>query len=94
MVDVTVNYDVSDDFMPASAIVSSLEVSSNELVNTNGDGNTEPDIEIVDAHHVRLRTGRSGSGSGRVYTITITCKDSAQNSPKATATVVVPKSQS
>jgi hypothetical protein len=34
---------------PSSAIVSSLEGSSNEPINTNGDGNTDPDIEIVDA---------------------------------------------
>jgi hypothetical protein len=94
MVEVTINYDASDDFTSPDAIVSSLEVSSNEPVNTTGDGNTEPDIEIIDAHHVRLRAERSGTGNGRVYTITITCKDSAQNVSKTTTVVVVPKSQS
>jgi hypothetical protein len=60
-------------------------------VNTTGDGNTEPDIEIVDGHHVRLRAERSGDGEGRVYTITIICKDAAQNTSQTTVTVVVPK---
>jgi len=93
MVDITVNYEVLDDFASAAEIISSLEVSSNEPVNTTGDGNTEPDIEIIDAHHLRLRAERSGSGNGRVYTITITCMDSAQNTSKRTVTVVVPRSQ-
>jgi len=93
MIDVTVSYDVADDFTPSSAIMSSLDVSSNEPVNITGDGNTEPDIEIVDAHHVRLRAGRSGSDNDRVYTITITCMDQAQNTSTRTVTVVVPKSQ-
>ncbi len=29
--------------------------------------------EIVDAHHVKLRAERAGTGNGRIYTITITC---------------------
>ena len=44
------------------------------------DGNTAPDWEIVDSHHVRLRAERSGRGNGRVYTITITCTDGSGNS--------------
>lgn len=91
MIDITVNYDVTDDFTAASDIVSSVEVSSNEPVNTTGDGNTEPDIEIVDTHHSRLRARRSGTGNGRIYTITIICQDSAQRSSTRTTTVVVPK---
>jgi hypothetical protein len=93
MVDVNINYDVFDDFTPSAEIVSSLEVSSNEPVNTTGDGNTEPDIEIVDGHHVRLRAERLSSGEGRIYTITITSRDNAQNTTRTTVTVVVPKSQ-
>jgi len=47
--------------------------------NGTGDGDTSPDWEIVDAHHVRLRAERSGAGSGRIYTITITATDSRGN---------------
>jgi hypothetical protein len=32
---------------------------------------TSPDWVVVDKHHVRLRAERAGSGSGRVYTVTI-----------------------
>jgi hypothetical protein len=93
MIDVTINYDVSDDFTANEEIVSTLEVSSNEPVNMTADGNTDPDIEIVDAHHVRVRAERAGDGNGRAYTITITCKDAAQNTSQTTVTVAVPKSQ-
>ena len=93
MIDVTVSYDVADDFSSASDIQTSLSVSSNEPANTTGDGNTEPDIEIVDEHHVRVRAERSGDSNDRVYTITIAAIDQAQNTSTRTVTVVVPKSQ-
>ena len=37
-----------------------------------GDGDTSPDWEVIDAHHVLLRAERAGNGSGRIYTITVT----------------------
>jgi len=72
----------------------SLSVTSNEPVFGTSDGDLGPDWEIVDAHHVRLRAERAGSGAGRVYTITITCADSSGNSTSKSLTVYVPKSQS
>jgi uncharacterized repeat protein (TIGR01451 family) len=87
MVDVTVNYDVKDN---CGDTTSELSVTSNELVDGTGDGDTSPDWEILDAHHVRLRAERSGDGDGRIYTITITATDSAGGSSNATVTVTVP----
>jgi hypothetical protein len=40
-----------------------------------------------------LRAERSGNGAGRVYTITITCKDSAGNTASSTAKVTVAHDQ-
>lgn len=90
MVDVTVNYTVTDNCGVDTCV---LSVSSNEPVDGTGDGDTSPDWVIIDAHHVQLRAERAGNGTGRVYTITITCTDSANNSTVRTATVVVPHDQ-
>ena len=49
------------------------------------------DIEIYGLMGVNLRATRSGSGNGRVYTITVTCDDAAGNSVSKTTTVTVPK---
>ena len=72
MILVTVNYNLSD---PDSSASASLSAFSNEPVNGKGDGNTSPDIQIVDAHHLYLRAERSGKGQGRVYTIIVTATD-------------------
>ena len=90
MVAVTVSYNVSDDCGP---VTTSLSVTSNEPVDGIGDGGTSRDWEIVDAHHVLLRAERSGTGSGRVYTITVTAVDGAGNSSSATVTVAVPRTR-
>jgi hypothetical protein len=71
-----------------------LSVTSNEAVNSAGDGNTSPDWEIVNNHSVKLRAERSGAGTGRVYTITIRCTDMAGNTGVATTTVMVPHDMS
>jgi hypothetical protein len=42
---------------------------------------------------VRLRAERSGNGSGRIYTLTLTCTDAAGNKSVRTATVLVPHNQ-
>lgn len=93
MVLVTVNYSTGDNCTPSAGINCTLSVSSNEPVDGTGDGDTSPDWEVVDAHHVRLRAERSGGGNGRVYTITITCTDGAGNVATQTVTVTVPHDQ-
>jgi uncharacterized repeat protein (TIGR01451 family) len=87
MVDVALGYQVTDNCgVPTCA----LDVASNEPVNGSGDGNTAPDWEILDDHHVRLRAERSGQGTGRLYTLGATCTDSAGSSARQTVTVAVP----
>jgi photosystem II stability/assembly factor-like uncharacterized protein len=87
---ITVNYTATDN----CGVNCTLSVTSNEPINGQGDGDTAPDWVIVDAHHVLLRAERSGKGNGRVYTITVTCKDGANNTVVKTVTVQVPKNQS
>jgi hypothetical protein len=47
---------------------------------------------IVDEHHVQLLAERNGNGSGRVYTITITCTN-AGGTTTQDVTVLVPLNQ-
>jgi endonuclease G len=89
MVDVTLNYSVFD--LVTAQPVCGLVVTSNEPVNATGDGNTAFDWLVIDARHVQLRAERAGSGSGRVYTLTVTCTDAAGNHASQTTSVSVPK---
>jgi uncharacterized repeat protein (TIGR01451 family) len=74
----------------ASAVVIE-KVTSDEIENGNGDGNTDDDIVIAaNCKSVQLRAEREGGGDGRVYTITFKVTDSAGNVGRATAKVVVP----
>jgi hypothetical protein len=76
-----------------SAVVIS-KVTSDELENSGGDGNTLNDIVIAaDCRSVQLRSEREGGANGRVYTITFKVVDGSGNSSTASAKVTVPKSQ-
>lgn len=66
------------------------EVTSNESVDGGGDGNTSPDWTIIGDLTVDLRAERSGSGDGRVYTITVRCTDDSGNAATAPVEVHVP----
>lgn len=78
MVDVNIAYSGTDNCGPASCTITSI--MSNEPDPT--------DYQIVDAHTVRLRAERLGTGGGRVYTITVNCGGSTGQ-----VTVTVPHSQ-
>ncbi|HEY0376102.1 MAG TPA: immunoglobulin-like domain-containing protein [Pyrinomonadaceae bacterium] len=70
------------------------KVTSDELENSGGDGNTLNDIVIAaNCKSAQLRRERNGNGNGRVYTFTFRVTDPSGNSTTATATVTVPKSQ-
>lgn len=75
------------------AATSSLEVASNEPTDGTGDGHTSPDWQVLDAHHVLLRAERSGSGNGRVYTITIRAADGSGNTTTRDVQVSVPRNR-
>jgi len=90
-VDVTINYTVTEP-CPHTCV---LSVTSDEPINGVGDGNTSPDWQVIDAHHVRLRAERSGPGNGRIYTVTITCtNDLNRESSSKSVLVLVPHDQS
>lgn len=91
MIDVTINYNVIGGCGGVTCVIDSI--TSNEPVNGLGDGDTAPDWQIVDNHHVRLRAERSGGGSGRTYTIHIVCTDGEGHSTSAAVVVTVPKNQ-
>ena len=87
MKDVTVGYTATDNCSIIESCV--ITVSSNEPVNGTGDGDTAPDWEVIDDHHVKLRAERSGNGNGRIYTIKVTCTDQYGNSDSTTTGVSV-----
>ena len=89
MVNVTVDYTVADGGDAAPSCT--LSVASNEPVNGTGDGDTAPDWIVIDEHNVQLRSERAGTGSGRVYTLTVACTDASGNSAESLANVSVPK---
>jgi hypothetical protein len=78
------------DNCPGATTWSVTGISSNEPLNGTGDGDSEPDWSIAGAHAVSLRAERAGSGTGRIYTVTITAKDAAGNTSTATTAVSVP----
>ncbi len=89
MVEIKVNTTVSDNIDP-NPTVSLLSITSNEGQNVRGDGNTSTDIQIKPNGQVFLRAERSGTGTGRVYTLTYQATDAAGNISQATAEVKVP----
>lgn len=89
MVDVAIGYTAADQCGP---VVAALSVTSNEPANGAGDGDTDPDWEVVSSNLVRLRAERAGAGSGRIYTVTITATDAAGQATQSSVTITVPRS--
>jgi hypothetical protein len=80
----------------ASAIASFelVSITSNEEDNGSGDGNTSDDIQDADFGTAdtsfSLRAERSGSGNGRIYTVTYSVVDHEGYTATVTAEVTVP----
>ena len=84
MRDVAIGYAASD----CGPVGCALTVTSNEPAVGTGDGDLEPDAEVLDAHHVRLRAERAADGGGRVYTVRLTCTDAQGHATITTVPVV------
>ncbi|MEO6719634.1 MAG: T9SS type A sorting domain-containing protein [Ferruginibacter sp.] len=87
MKDIIVNYSVSDNCGIAKTEIS---VTSNEPVSVNA-GDPSPDWQIIDNHHIMLRSERLDNGNGRVYTIRVITTDISGNQNAKTVFVTVPK---
>jgi hypothetical protein len=74
-------------------VCSVASVSSNEPVSGTGQGDMAPDWTMTGALSLNVRAERAGSGSGRVYTIAITCTDRAGNTSTRTAHITVAHDQ-
>jgi hypothetical protein len=89
MVEITPSWTVSDE-TDQTPEVSLVSIVSNEADGAQGDGNTGGDIQIGDDGSICLRAERSGTGSGRIYTITYKAVDDCGNAAIRSATVTVP----
>jgi hypothetical protein len=71
-----------------------VSVTSNEPDTGVGDGDTSNDIVILNGSTFNLRAERSGTGTGRLYTITYQATNGCGAATTATATVAVPLNRS
>ena len=83
MVDVEVSYTVMN--LSCASATTNLSVEGDDGVGSD-------DFEIIDTHHLRLRSERSGTTSSRTYSITITATNDKAVA-KRVVTVVVPHDQ-
>lgn len=89
------------DVCDASPKCSVVSVTSNEPVLGPGSGHTDPDWLITDAGPkpspatlgVLLRPERAGGGTGRIYTINLSCADASGNTTAGSTTVTVAHDQ-
>ncbi|MHC4395065.1 MAG: right-handed parallel beta-helix repeat-containing protein [Planctomycetota bacterium] len=101
IVQITPSWTVSDN-CDDSPTVTLVSITMNEGEETNtydpqydntlGDGHTTDDIQIIDGN-IYLRAERSGTGTGRIYTITYQAIDDSGNVTVDSATITVPHDQ-
>ena len=94
MVDIVIEANAFDN--SGFPVTLSAFVASNEPEDGLGDGDTAPDWTepVIDQDNgiitLQLRAERSGTGDGRVYTITIVATDEAGNASTVDVPLVVP----
>lgn len=94
LVDITIEANASDNSGNIPTLTAA--VSSNEPQGGLGDGDTSPDWrepvvdQTIGTITLQLRAERSGSGDGRVYTVTITATDDSGNHTSADVEIIVP----
>jgi hypothetical protein len=91
-VEVKVNataFDVCD----PSPKITLVSITSNEPDNGIGDGNTVNDIVVINDFTFNIRAERSGTGTGRIYTITYKATDVSGNFAMVSVTIDVPHNQ-
>ena len=91
MVPVTIAVSASDGCSAVSSGI--VGVTSDEPVDGLGDGHTSPDWIVTGDLTLLVRSERSGTGDGRVYTVTIDAVDEAGKSSTAATTILVPHDQ-
>lgn len=84
----------TDACSPVAPVCTIANISSNEPENGLGDGDQSPDWEITGPLTADLRRERSGTGSGRIYTLEITCADQQGLSTTSMTSVTVANNQS
>jgi hypothetical protein len=94
LVNISIEANASDNSGSLPAL--SVTVVSNEPENGLGDGDidddwTEPVIDQINGIiNLQIRSERSGSGNGRVYSVSITAKDNSNNTSTAVIDIIVP----
>jgi len=97
LVQITATIEIGDS-CGASPAVTLVSITSNERDNGDGDGDQPDDIQAVgggpipfgtDVRSFWLRAERSGSGSGRVYTVTYMARNASGSTSLASAQVSV-----
>ncbi len=90
MAAVTVSATATDACSSSAPVCQITGISSNEPVNGLEDGDTAPDWQITGPLTASLRAERSGTGTGRIYTVQVTCTDQQGLSTVKSTTVTVP----
>ena len=89
MVEITPTWEASD-YCDESLDVTLVSITMNEEDDAKGDGHTSDDIQVKPDGSIYLRAERSGTGSGRIYTITYQAVDDSGNVTLGGTTVTVP----